>query len=165
MSKDSLYLDDLSPGMRFTAGPITLTEDAIIAFAREFDPQSFHTDPEAAAASFFRGHVASGWQTAAVTMRMLVDGAMPFAGGAIGLGVELSWPRAVRPGDALSVVMEIMDITPSSSKPGRAVATLRTTTTNQNGEIVQVMTSKNIVFKRGHLPGRGNVITTAGAFA
>ncbi|HWJ19498.1 MAG TPA: MaoC family dehydratase [Geobacterales bacterium] len=153
MSKDSLYLDDLSPGMRFTAGPITLTEDAIIAFAREFDPQSFHTDPETAATSFFRGHVASGWQTAAVTMRMLVDGAMPFAGGAIGLGVEISWPRAVRPGDALSVVLEIMDITPSSSKPGRAVATLKTTTTNQNGEIVQVMTSKNIVFKRGYLPG------------
>ena len=86
-------------------------------------------------------------------MRMLVDGGMPFAGGAIGLGVEISWPRAVRPGDALSIVMEIMDITPSSSKPGRAVATLKTTTTNQNGEIVQVMTSKNIVFKRGHVPG------------
>ena len=153
MSKDSLYLDDLSPGMRFTAGPITLTEEAIIAFAREFDPQSFHTDPEAAATSFFRGHVASGWQTAAVSMRMLVDAVMPFGGGLIGLGVEISWPRPVRPGDALSVVMEIIDITPSSSKPGRAVATLKTTTTNQNGEIVQVMTSKQIVFKRGYAPG------------
>jgi acyl dehydratase len=153
MSKDSLYLDDLAPGMRFTAGPITLTEDAIVAFASEFDPQPFHTNPEAARTTFFKYHVASGWQTAAVTMRMLVDGGMPFAGGSIGLGVEISWPRAVRPGDALSIVMEIMDITPSSSKPGRAVATLKTTTTNQNGEIVQVMTSKNIVFKRGHVPG------------
>jgi acyl dehydratase len=153
MSKDSLYLDDLSPGMRFTAGPVTLTEEAIIAFARDFDPQSFHTDPEAASASFFRGHVASGWQTAAVSMRMLVDAVMPFGGGLIGLGVEISWPRAVRPGDALSVVMEIIDITPSSSKPGRAIATLKTTTTNQNGEIVQVMTSKQIVFKRGCAPG------------
>ena len=153
MSKVSLYLDDLAPGMRFAAGPITLSEDSIIAFAREFDPQPFHTDPEAAATSFFRGHVASGWQTAAVTMRLLVDGGMPFAGGAIGLGIEISWPRAVRPGDALSVVMEIIDITPLSSKPGRAVATLKTTTTNQNGDIVQVMTSKNIAFKRGHVPG------------
>ena len=153
MSKDVYYLDDLSPGMRFTAGPITLTEEAIIAFAKEFDPQSFHTDPEAAKTTFFKGHVASGWQTAGVTMRMLVDGAMPFAGGSIGLGVELSWPKPVRPGDALSVVLEIIDITPSSSKPGRAVATLKTTTTNQNGDIVQVMTSKNIVFKRGYVPG------------
>ncbi len=156
MSKDVFYLDDLSPGMRFTAGPVTLTEEAIIAFAKEFDPQPFHTDPEAATASFFGSHVASGWQTAAVTMRMLVDGAMPFAGGSIGLGVELSWPRPVRPGDALSVELEVLDITPSSTKPGRAIAKLKTTTTNQNGEIVQVMTSKNIVFKRGHTPGETN---------
>jgi len=152
MSKKSLYLDDLSRGMRFTAGPVTLTEEAIVAFAREFDPQPFHTDPQAAKTSFFEGHVASGWHTAAVTMRMLVDAAMPFAGGSIGLGLELSWPKPVRPGDALSVTTEIMDITPSSSKPGRAIATLKTTTTNQNGEVVQVMTSKNIVFKRGHAP-------------
>jgi acyl dehydratase len=154
MSKNLFYLDDLSPGMRFTAGPITLTEEAIIAFAREYDPQPFHTDPEAAKTTFFKGHVASGWQTAAVTMRMLVDAAMPFAGGSIGLGVELTWPRPVRPGDALSVEMEVLDITHSSTKPGRAIATLRTTTTNQNGEIVQVMTSKNIVFGRGHVPGQ-----------
>ncbi len=153
MSKDRFHLEDLAPGMRFTAGPVTLTEEAVIAFAREFDPQPFHTDPEAAKASFFRGHVASGWQTASVTMRMLVDGGMPLAGGSIGLGVELSWPRPVRPGDTLSVELEVLDIIPSSSKPGRAIATLKTTTTNQNGEIVQVMTSKNIVFKRGHVPG------------
>ncbi len=153
MSKDRFYLEDLSPGMRFTAGPITLTEEAIVAFASEFDPQPFHADPEAAKTSFFRSHVASGWQTAAVTMRMLVDGAMPFAGGSIGLGAELTWPKPVRPGDVLSVELEVLDITPSSSKPGRAVATLRTTTTNQNGEVVQVMTSRNIVFKRGHVPG------------
>ncbi len=153
MSKHSFYLDDLAPGMTFTAGPIVLTEEAIIAFAEEYDPQPFHTDPEAAKASFFRGHVASGWQTAAVTMRLLADGAMPFAGGAIGLGIELTWPRPVRPGDALSITMEIIDITPSSSKPGRAVATLKTTTTNQHGEIVQLMTSKNLLFKRGQAPG------------
>ncbi len=113
MSKRLFYLDDLSPGMRFTAGPVTLTEQEIIAFASEYDPQPFHTDPEAAQASFFKSLVASGWQTAAVTMRMLVAGAMPFAGGSIGLGVEVSWPRPVRPGDSLSVDLEVIDITPS----------------------------------------------------
>ena len=144
-AKDIVHLDDLAPGMRFKAGPIVLTEDAIIAFATEYDPQSFHTDPEAAAASFFKGHAASGWQTAAVTMRMLVESSALFASGSVGMGVELSWPRPVRPGDALSIEVEILDIRPSS-KPGRAVATLKTTTTNQDGEIVQVMTSTNILF-------------------
>ena len=153
MSKRLFYLEDLSPGMRFTAGPVALSEAEVIAFASEFDPQSFHTDPEAAKTTFFRSHVASGWHTAAVTMRMLANGAMPFAGGSIGLGAELSWPRPVRPGDSLSVELEVLDITPSSTKPGRAIATLKTTTTNQNGEVVQVMTSKNIVFSRGHVPG------------
>lgn len=151
MSKDVVHLDDLAPGMRFKAGPVVLTEDAIIAFAREYDPQSFHTDPEAAATSFFKGHAASGWHTAAVTMRMLVESA-PFASGSIGMGVELSWPRPVRPGDALSIEVEILDIRPSS-KPGRAVATLKTTTTNQDGEIVQVMTSKNILFGSRYAAG------------
>lgn len=145
MSKDVVHIDDLAPGMRFKAGPVVLTEEAIIAFAKEYDPQSFHTDPEAAEASFFKGHAASGWQTAAVTMRMLVESAAPFASGSVGMNLELSWPRPVRPGDALSVEVEILDIRPSS-KPGRVVTTLRTTTTNQNGEIVQVMTSKNILF-------------------
>lgn len=153
MSKDVLYLDDLAPGMRFKAGPVVLSREAIIAFAKDYDPQPFHTDPEAAKTSFFKELVASGWQTAAVTMRMLVDTAMPFGGGSIGLNVDLTWPKPVLPGDALSIEMEILDITPSKSKPGRAIATLKTTTTNQNGEIVQVMISKNILFKRGAAPG------------
>ena len=153
MSKTVLYLDDLAPGMRFKAGPVVLTKEDIIAFAKDYDPQPFHTDPEAAKTSFFKQLVASGWQTAAVTMRMLVDEAMPFGGGSIGMQVELSWPKPVLPGDALSVELEILDITPSKSKPGRATATIKTTTTNQNGEIVQVMISKNILFKRGQAPG------------
>jgi acyl dehydratase len=86
-------------------------------------------------------------------MRLLANGGMPFAGGSIGLGVELSWPRPVRPGDALSVECEILDITPSRSKPNQAIATLKTTTKNQNGEPVQIMTSKNLAFKRGAVPG------------
>lgn len=153
MAKVLLYLDDVSPGMRFHAGPIVLTEEAIVAFAKEYDPQPFHTDPEAAETSFFKQLVASGWQTAALTMRMLVEAAMPFGGGCIGLGVELSWPKPVLPGDALSVEMEILDIAPSKSRPGQAIATVKTTTTNQKGEIVQVMTSKNLLFKRGYAAG------------
>ncbi|MFZ1107545.1 MAG: MaoC family dehydratase [Rhodomicrobium sp.] len=148
-----LYLEDVSIGSKFSAGPIALSEEAIVAFASEFDPQPFHTDAEAAKATLFKGLAASGWHTACVTMRMLVDGAMPFVGGAIGLGVEISWPRPVRPGDALVVEAEIVEIKPSSSKPHQAIVTLRTTTTNQNGETVQVMTSKNLIFKRGHAPG------------
>jgi acyl dehydratase len=153
MPKGLLYLEDIYPGMTFSAGPMTLSEEAIIAFAREFDPQPFHIDPAAAQATVFKGLAASGWHTAAVTMRMLVDAELRIAGGTIGFGAEISWLRPVRPGDGLSVETEIIDITPSESKPNQAIVTLRTTTVNQNGETVQVMTSKNLIFKRGHAPG------------
>ncbi len=147
-----LFLEDLSVGMKFTAGPRQVTEQEIIAFAKEFDPQPFHTDPEAAKNTIFKGLAASGWHTVALTMRMLVDGAMPIAGGVIGLGIELSWPRPTRPGDLLSVECEIMDIIPSNSKPNQALVLARATTANQNGEPVLVLNSKNLAFKRGHLP-------------
>ncbi|MGO9544214.1 MAG: MaoC family dehydratase [Rhodomicrobium sp.] len=153
MAKELLYLEDLAPGMIFKAGPEKIGEADIIAFAEQFDPQAFHTDPEAAKATLFKGLAASGWHTAGLTMRMLANGGMPFAGGSIGLGVELSWPRPVRPGDKLSVECEILDITPSRSKPNQAIATLKTTTKNQYGETVQIMTSKNLAFKRGSVPG------------
>jgi acyl dehydratase len=153
MPRASLYLEDLSAGMKFFAGPQRMSEADIIAFAKEFDPQPFHTDPEAAKHTIFKGLAASGWHTIAITMRMLVEGAMPFAGGSIGFGAELSWPRPVRPGDELSVETEIIDITPSASKPNQAIASLRTTTRNQHGETVLVLASKNLVFKRGHVPG------------
>jgi acyl dehydratase len=153
MASQSLYLEDLCAGMTFQGGPEKIGEADIIAFAKQFDPQPFHTDPEAAKATVFNGLAASGWHTVALTMRLLVNGAMPFAGGAIGFGAEVSWLRPVRPGDELSVKCEILDLVPSRSKPHQATATVRTTTTNQNGEAVQVLTSKNLVFKRGHAPG------------
>jgi acyl dehydratase len=153
MVKGLLYLDDLHPGMTFSAGPVTLTEEAIVAFAREFDPQPFHTDPEKAKTTFFKGLIASGWQTVAVTMRLLVEALAPLAGGLIGFGAEISWPKPVRPGDELRVVSEIIAIAPSASKPSQGIVTFKTTTANQNGDIVQVLTSKNLVFKRGHAPG------------
>ncbi|MGO8953789.1 MAG: MaoC family dehydratase [Rhodomicrobium sp.] len=152
MPKDLLHLEDLYVGMTFTAGPEKISEAEIIAFAKEYDPQPFHTDPEAAKNTVFKGLAASGWQTVGITMRMLVNGA-PLAGGLIGLGGEISWPRATRPGDELSVECEIIEITPSRSKPNQAIATLRTATKNQKGETVQILISKNLVFKRGYAPG------------
>ncbi len=152
MPLQHLYVEDLSAGMTFTAGPVKITEADIIAFAREFDPQPFHTDPEAAKNTIFKGLAASGWHTMALTMRMLVNGGW-LAGGVIGLGIEISWPRPTRPGDELSIECEVIEITPSRSKPTQAVATLRTLTKNQDGETVQILTSKNLVFRRGYVPG------------
>ncbi len=154
MPMKPLYLEDLSAGMTFTAGPVKISEADIVAFAKEYDPQPFHTDPGRAENTIFKGLAASGWHTMAVTMRLIVEGA-PLAGGIIGFGGEIAWPRAVRPGDELSVEAEILEIVPSRSKPSQAVATLRTVTKNQNGETVQILTSKNLVFKRGHAPGEG----------
>jgi acyl dehydratase len=153
MPATRLYLEDMAIGMTFSSGPKTMSEEAIIAFAREFDPQPFHTDPEAARTTVFKGLAASGWHTLGITMRMIVDSGISLAGGLIGFGAEVSWPRPVRPGDQLSIEVEIIDITPSASKPNQAIITLRTTTKNQNDEVVQVLTSKNLAFKRGHAPG------------
>lgn len=150
-----LYLEDLAIGMTFSGGGVKLSEASIIAFAKEFDPQPFHTDPEAAKKTLFKGLAASGWHTIGLTMRRLAEGGLPLAGGAIGLGAEVSWPRPVRPGDELSVESEIIEITPSRSKPNQAIVTVRTTTRNQHGETVQVLTSKNLAFKRGYAPGEG----------
>lgn len=152
MPPKPLYLEDLSVGMSFTAGPIKITGAEIIAFAKEYDPQPFHTDPVRAVSTVFKGLAASGWQTVGLTMRMIVEAA-PLAGGVIGFGGEISWPRPVRPGDELSIECEIIEITPSRSKPNQAAATIRTVTRNQNGETVQILTSKNLIFKRGFAPG------------
>ncbi len=151
MSAQKLYLEDLAVGMTFEAGPVRLSEAQMLAFAREFDPQPFHVDPEAAKATIFKGLAASGWHTVAASMRMLLD-ALPIAGGVIGYGAEVSWPKPVRPGDALSIASEVIEIVPSRSKPNQAIVTFRTVTRNQHGEMVQVLTSKNMVFKRGHAP-------------
>jgi acyl dehydratase len=139
--------------MRFAAGPLTISEAEIIAFAKEFDPQPFHTDPEAAKNTVFKGLAASGWHTMGLTMRMLVKGAAPIAGGLIGFGGEITWPRPTRAGDELSVESEVIDVTPSRSKPNQGVITLRSVTKNQHGETVQILTTKNLVFRRGHAPG------------
>ena len=143
-----LYLDDLHAGQRFTSGTRTVTEADIKAFAGQFDPQPFHLDNKAAEASFFEGLVASGWHTAAVTMRLLVDSGLPLAEGLIGAGGELTWPRPTRPGDALHVESEILEVKPSRSRPDRGMVTVRSETKNQRGEPVQIMTSRLVVPRR-----------------
>ncbi|TWB46083.1 MaoC family dehydratase [Nitrospirillum pindoramense] len=142
-----LYLDDLQPGQHHVTGTRTLDADAIKAFAAQFDPQPFHLDEEAAATSFFGGLAASGWHTAATTMRLMVDG-LPIAGGVIGAGVEMSWPTPTRPGDTLQAHCEILEVRPSRSRPDRGMVTIRTETRNQRDEVVQLMTTKVVVFRR-----------------
>ena len=148
MASRTYYLDELAVGQRFVAGPLVVSAAEIKRFAREFDPQPFHLDEEAARSTLFQGLIASGWHTAALTMRMLTEGGMPIATGVIGLGGEMSWPLPVRPGDELRVASEVVAIAPSRSKPDRGIVTIRTVTTNQNGETVQVLTAKLIAFVR-----------------
>jgi acyl dehydratase len=141
------YLDELHVGQRFTSGTYEMDENRIKAFAAEFDPQPFHLDEAAAQRSIFRGLSASGWHTAAATMRLLV-GSLPFAGGMVGLGGEIAWPRPTRPGDTLRVESEIIEIVPSRSKPNQGVVIVRCITLNQQGEHVQAFTAKILVYKR-----------------
>jgi acyl dehydratase len=142
------YLEDLKIGDRFQSGQYTVTAEAIVAFAREFDPQPFHVDLAAAERSIFKGLAASGWHTAAITMRLFVQ-ATNFAEGAVGLGVdELRWPAPVRPGDTLRVEVEIVELRESRSKPDHGIIRIRNTTTNQRGEIVQTMFANAMVPRR-----------------
>ncbi len=143
-----LYLEDLAVGDRFHSGTHTLSSEEIIAFAKLYDPQPFHTDAETAKDTFFNGLAASGWHTSGVTIRLLVEGGLPIAQGVIGAGVEIVWPQPTRPGDTLRVVSEILDIKPSKSRPDRAIVTVKSETLNQRDEAAQVMTSKLVVFRR-----------------
>lgn len=143
-----LYLDDLSVGQCFESGKHLMTADEIKRFAAAYDPQPFHLDDEAAKTSLFGALAASGWHTGAVTMRLLVEGGAPIAGGVIGAGGEISWPRPTRPGDELQVFSEVLEIKPSRSKPDRGIVTVRSETRNQRGEVVQVLTSKLVVPRR-----------------
>jgi acyl dehydratase len=148
MTGPEVYLDDLSVGQRFTTESYELDEAEIVAFADRFDPQPFHLDSEAARTTLFGGLVASGWHTAAITMRLLVTGDTRIAGGFVGLGADVSWPTPARPGDVLTAETEVVDIIASRSRPDRGTATLRTETRNQRGEVVQVLTARVLVPRR-----------------
>jgi len=145
---EPLYLEDVFVGQRFVTGTQAVTAEAIKAYARDYDPQPFHTDEEAAKDSFFHGLAASGWHTAAITMRLQIDSGPKIAGGMIGASGEISWPRATRPGDELHVESEVMAIKPSKSRPERGFVTLKSETFNQKGEVVQLFVVNILVWRR-----------------
>ena len=147
-ASQALYLDDLRVGQRFDSAEYQMEAERMKAFAAEFDPQPFHTDEAAAEHTILRGLVASGWHTAAATMRLLITGGLPIAGGTIGLSAEMAWPSPVRPGDTLRVESEILEITPSRSKPNQGIVRVRSVTVNQKGEQVQLLTTKILIYKR-----------------
>jgi acyl dehydratase len=143
------YFEDFSVGQIFNTGRLKVDSDQIKTFAEQFDPQPFHLDEEAAKNSVFRGLAASGWHTAALTMRLMTSGEFKPAGGIIGVGFdELSWSRPVRPGDELYAKSEILEVRPSKSRNDRGLIRVRTTTYNQNDEAVQSFVGNLIVPRR-----------------
>jgi acyl dehydratase len=144
-----IWLEEFAPGQRFVSQALRLDAAAIRAFAAQFDPQPFHLDEEAACGSFFGGLAASGWHTAALTMRLLVGSTFRPAGGIIGTrGEELKWSRPVRPGDELHVEAEVLEVRRSKSRPGQGFVKCRTTTLNQNREPVQELVMNLLVQAR-----------------
>jgi acyl dehydratase len=142
------YLDDLHVGDSFTSGEHAMDAAQIIAFATQFDPQPFHLDNEAAMGTVFGGLAASGWHTVAVSMRLMVTSGLPIAGGIVGAGAQVSWPKPTRPTDVLHVVSVIAEIVPSKSRPDRGMVTAASTTYNQHGDVLQVLTAKMVVPRR-----------------
>ena len=143
------YLEDFTVGQTFGSGRLRVDKEQIKAFAAEFDPQPFHLDENAARNSIFRGLAASGWHTAALTMRLLVDSEIEPAGGIVGAGFdEFRWPRPVRPGDELHIESEVLEVRPSKSRSNQGLIKVRTTTLNQKDEAVQIQIANLIVPRR-----------------
>jgi len=143
------FFEDFAVGQRYRSSSRQITLDEITRFASEFDPQPFHLDEAAAAETMFGGLAASGWHTAALTMKLLVGSEFSPAGGIIGMGFdELRWPRPVRPGDELHTDVEVLEVRTSKSNASRGLVKIRTTTLNQQGEAVQVSVGTVLVPRR-----------------
>ncbi len=143
------YLEDFAVGQVFNSARTRVDKEQIVAYAKQFDPQPFHLDEEAARKTPFQGLAASGWHTAGMTMRMMLDGEFKPVGGILGVGFdELSWPRPVRPGDELHAKSEILEVRPSKSRPDRGMIRVRTTTYNQKDELVMAFTGNLLVPRR-----------------
>jgi acyl dehydratase len=143
-----LYFEDLAVGQKFATSTLSVDAPAIIAFAAEYDPQPFHLDDEAARHTIFEGLAASGWHTAALTMRLCVTSDFRPAGGILGIGGELTWLKPVRPGDELRVEIEVTETRVSRSRPGQGIVKIRLTTLNQQGEPVQTFAPTLFVDRR-----------------
>jgi len=142
------YLEDFKVGQRFVTATHTMNTAEIVKFAGEFDPQPFHMDDAAGKKTLFGGLVASGWHTASIAMRLMLEGELQIVGGAIGGGGELKWTKPVRPGDTLQVHSEVLEVTPSRTHPDRGSILVRSETRDQIGEVVQVFTARMIVPRR-----------------
>ena len=147
MNKQLLYFDDLTVGDSFMSEACHITADKIKTFAKEYDPQVFHLDEEAAEDTFFKGLAASGWHTAAVTMRLITK-SIPFSAGIIGAGGDIKWPHPTRPGDVLHVKSTIKEIKPSRSKPNQAIVVIEAETINHQQEVCQILTANLLSFKK-----------------
>jgi len=145
---ERLFLEDLVEGQIYVSATHTIDAQQIKDFATQFDPQPFHLDEDAAKDTLFAGLAASGWHTAGITMSLLVRTGLPIANGLIGAGADVTWPRPTRAGDVLQVETEIVKVLPSRSRPDRGMVTVRSATKNQRGEVVQLMTSRMVVFRR-----------------
>jgi acyl dehydratase len=155
-------MEEFAPGQSFASGRLKVDRERIKSFAAEFDPQPFHLDEEAARGSVFEGLAASGWHTAAMTMRLLVESELGPAGGIVGVGFdEFRWPNPVRPDDTLHLDIEVLEVRPSKSRPDQGVIKVRTTTLNQNDEPVQVSVGNLIVRRRPASTGLKNHIRRA----
>jgi acyl dehydratase len=148
MGQELLFFDDVAVGDTFTSATHTLTVDDIKRFAAEFDPQPFHLDEAAARQTMFGGLAASGWHTAAITMRLLVTSGPKLANGILGAGGEIEWKTPTRADDVLHVDSEIVDLIPSRSRPDRGLVVMRSRTVNQRGDVVQTLTAKLMVSRR-----------------
>ena len=141
-----IHLEEFAAGQKHVSGTLRVDAADIKAFAMRFDPQPFHLDERAARETFFAGLAASGWHTAALTMKLLVESGFRPAGGIIGTRAEeLKWPRPVRPGDELHVESEVLEVRRSSSRPGHGFVKCRSTTMNQNGDPVQILVMNLLV--------------------
>jgi acyl dehydratase len=140
------YFEDYVPGAVFEYGEIPVAKDEIVEFARRFDPQYTHVDPERALQGPFGGLIASGWHTAAMMMRLIVDNFLPKSASLGSPGIdELRWLRPVRPGDVLSVRLSILEAARSRSKPDRGVVRTLCEVLNQNREVVMSLKGMNII--------------------
>lgn len=143
------YLEDLVPGTRFVTASYTLTRAEILEFAGHYDPQPFHLDDAAASGhAVFRGLAASGWHTAAITMRLLTTSGPRLAGGVVGMGGEVTWPRPTRPDDVLTVHGEVSEQRVSRTRPDRGIVTLACETRNAGGDVLQKLVARLLVFAR-----------------
>ena len=143
------YLEDFAVGQKFSSARLRIEQERMLAFAAEFDPQPFHLDEAAARRSFFGALTASGWYTAAVSMRLLTETGLTPAGGYIGAGADaFRWPRPVRPGDELRVECEVIEVRPSNSRPDRGLIKVRMTTLNQDNEAALTYIANLVVLRR-----------------